>query len=80
MCFRVSGSCVERYATADEDGDWTVDYSGAGVVLGTTKIEASESNSNGNKTIFDWLNPYFWVWPKYGAGMDALNWPLGHEI
>jgi len=80
VCFRISGNCVTRYATTDENGNWTVDYSGIGVIPGSTKIYASEDDANGNGTMFNWRNPFFWVWPKNGASIETLEWPMGDEL
>ena len=91
VCVNLPGSCITRWATADEStGKWSVFY-GAWSDPRDDQINhtlqpgdngwAAEYNDTGDRTWIDWrlLNPYIEASP-YSNWIHARDWPTGTSV
>ncbi len=67
--------------SADVNGDWMVDFSGACDIIPNTTVGAYEYDSDGDSTRFDWRvpNPSFSVRPELDW-VDGWEWEAGETI
>jgi hypothetical protein len=82
-CDYTGSDCTNRNVTPDPDTHtWAVDLSGVIDLVAGSNGTVEQRDAVGNITRVNWdiPNPIFWVWPKGGASIETVGWPLGVEV